>query len=232
MKKTILFCLTLLVTLGAFAQEKPKTDNLKKYSTGIDIFSDIWMNTPDEMDPRTINQGMNIFGMYNFPLNEGSNFSLAIGGGLGIHNLYNNSLLSKDENGVSVFTPISSFTNQDNESLDYKRNKLTLVYADLPIELRFRNEKKFRFALGVKVGYLLSSHTKYIGDDYLSGNSSDIRVKFHDIDNLNNMRYGATVKVGYRWANLMAFYSLSELFENNKGPEMYPLSVGITLTPW
>ena len=47
--------------------------------------------------------------------------------------------------------------------------------------------------------------------------------------NLSTFRYGFTARVGYRGLKLYATYYPVQLFEVDKGPEVYPFSVGLIL---
>ena len=124
-------------------------------------------------------------------------------------------------------TPIS-------DSITYKRNKLSTAYIDVPLELRYRtkpNDKgnSFKVALGVKGGFLLSNYTKFIGQGNNFGvSSTSTKYKKYDIPNIAKFRYGATVRIGYGPFNINAFYSLSPLFDKNAGPQITPISVGIS----
>jgi hypothetical protein len=46
---------------------------------------------------------------------------------------------------------------------------------------------------------------------------------------MDDFRFAATARVGYGWVNLFANYDLNPLFEDGRGPELYPYSVGVKL---
>ena len=139
----------------------------KRISIGFGLFTDIWMNTPDGMKTRTINQGVNVFGTYNLPFGK-SNFSFAIGVGITIHNLYWNYRFQGDSANFQ-FVKIE-------DSLKYKRSKLTMPYLEIPVEFRFKTKSKFAVALGFKVGYMVYGHAKWVGDDYLFKTTSTLKT--------------------------------------------------------
>lgn len=220
----------------------------------VDIFTDIWMNKPNDSTINTfaVNRGVNAYIMKDFPLGK-SNFSFAIGAGISCHNLYSDAVAVKESavdtaaalgysfTGRTVFQKLPEMIGTTETS--YKNNKLTAIYVDVPLEFRFRTKnegQKVKAALGFKVGYLLSSHQKYRGDDMVwdyatqswGMRSEDlVRHKNYKVPNIEVYRMGPTVRVGWGWVNVSAFYSLTDLFKKNKGPEMYPLSVGLTITP-
>jgi len=200
-----------------------------------EFFSDIWQNTPTQpasLKPKLINRGYNAYAMLDNPIMN-SNFSFAFGIGISIHNLYSNCIptevldTSGKPTGVTEFLAIP-------DNIKYKKNKLSLFYTDIPLELRFRTKNSsnnFKIAAGFKVGYLLQSHIKYEGDrfDNIEGT---IKYKEYKIANIETLRYGVTGRIGYGRYNLNVYYALTNLFAEGKGPEMYPISVGLAVTPF
>jgi hypothetical protein len=266
MKKFALLLGCILAVSTVFGQkdadEKTNTNKSKPLARldqadriMVDVFTDIWMNTPADsvMSTRAINQGSNVYVMRDFPLGK-SNFSFAIGAGIGCHNLYSNALTVRESTldstnafgytftGKTIFQKIPGTVGTT--EVGYKNNKLTTIFLDIPIEFRFRTKdqgQKFKFALGFKAGYLLSSHTKYRGDDlgynYVgqswSLNSEEtVKWKSYKVPNIEVYRMGPTLRVGWGWVNVSCYYSLTHLFKKNKSDyDMYPISVGLTITP-
>nr|WP_320117798.1 outer membrane beta-barrel protein [uncultured Marinifilum sp.] len=107
-----------------------------------------------------------------------------------------------------------------------KKTKLTSLYLTVPLLLEFQipvkyNQRRVHLSAGLVGGLRLGTHTKIKH----SGNKD----KDHDDFNLKAFRYSAQARIGYRSLNLFASYGLTELFESNKGPELTPFTVGITL---
>ncbi len=215
-----IFILFAVLILASYSQAQD-TGFQDKFTTGIDIFNDLVMDQPDNVEFKGFNPGANVYGMYSYPIPK-SKLSLAIGLGLGMHNLHSNAALV-DTSGSSFFEPYA-------DGVDYKINKLQLTYLDIPAELRFKSEKGLRFAIGIKAGFLLNAHTKYKGENPDGGRS--IKIKEGKLPNLEKWRFGPTMQIGYKWINLMAFYSLSTVFDKTVGPEIFPVSVGIALRPF
>ncbi|HLN52311.1 MAG TPA: outer membrane beta-barrel protein [Lentimicrobium sp.] len=218
MRKLFALLACLLLTASIQAQTTELKEN---FTTGLDIFNDLVMDEPDSVNFRGFNPGVNLYGMYSYEIPK-SNLSLAIGLGLGMHNLHSDAALM-DTSSVSFFAPYA-------DGVDYKINKLQLTYIDLPAEIRFKSEKGFRFAIGIKAGYLLSAHTKYKGDNPDGGRS--IKIKEGKLSNLEKWRFGPTMQIGYKWINLMGYYSLSTVFDEASGPAIFPVSIGIALRPF
>jgi len=260
MKKLLLITLAFLFAVSVNAQQKKdsvrvknKTSEIKKGNVGIlnqadrivfDIFSDIWMNAPtDSMTIKKVNRGADFYLMKEFPFGK-SNFSFALGLGVGCTNLYSNStpvksftidsLGAKAYDGKTVFTKIPSFSPDGKQDIHFKNNKFTLIYLDIPLEFRYRmRNNAFKVYLGGKVGLTLSNHTKYNGDDYNENYpTGNIRIKEYKIANVQKYRYGLTARIGWKWIQVYGYYSLSKLFKKDLGPDMYPISVGLTISPY
>ena len=228
MKRALIFLFSFaMISSSLLAQESSNDKFLKKFSTGIDIINDFVMDAPDDIEFRSFNPGVNVYGLYTFPINE-SNFAFALGAGLGMHNLHSNGLLS-DTASISFFTKFPDKDENDN-SISYKKNKLALTYLDFPFELRFKSDNGIRFAVGFKIGILLNAHTKFKGDDPVDGDN--IKIKESGLPNFQSWRFGPSVQIGYKWVNLTGFYSTTRIFEENAGPEIFPVSIGIALRPF
>jgi hypothetical protein len=216
--KKIGFLLAAIMVFS-IAQAQVITDKTsKKITVGFDIFTDVWLNQPEDMKTRTINQGFNVFATYNFPLGE-SPHTFSIGTGIRTHNLYSNNLIADIHADTIKFVTISE---------SYKRSKVNLVYLDFPMEFRFRFDNKWKAGIGFKLGIEMDSKTKYLGK--ISSGGPDVKVKLKDINQLEKYTFGPTLRLGYRWINLFAYYQIPGVFERDLGPELTPFSVGVTIS--
>lgn len=237
MKKILIISLILLTSLAAMSQDdKNKSDEKKPLSKNDrfmwGVHTDMWQDAPDSIGIKSMNQGMSFQGMLDYPFSR--NFSFAIGLGLSSHNIYSSSWLLPERDSLNKLTGKSGFYKIPTDSVSYKNNKVHITYLDIPVELRFRSNgsEGLKIALGFKAGLTINNHTKYKGDEYIYGDGTTVKEKFHNNENILNYRYGATARIGYKWINLNVFYSLTNLFKDNKGPEMYPISVGLIITPF
>ncbi len=194
----------------------------RKVTVGVDVYTDIWQNKPDDMYIRTINQGANVFAMYNFQIADGPS-TFGVGLGISNHNLYSHSRIDNIKADTIVFTPIS-------DDLSYKRTKINLTYLDIPFELKLRFKNEMKMGVGFKIGYLLTSKEKYIGDT--PEQATRVTIKTKSISQMQTYAYGFTLRFGYKSVNLFGYYQISQIFNKERGPELYPISVGITLTPF
>ncbi len=222
----------------------------KKDAIVMNFYTDIWQKNDSSMSIRNYSPGFDIYLMKDITFGK-SKFSFGYGLGISVHNMHSDAVPKNEMKwdsatsqnvftGKTIFSRIPDYVN--NNEIKYDNNKLTLTYIEIPLELRYKKENKrgkmFKFSVGGKAGYLLSSYTKYKGTKY-EGSSSDpdvgvakIKIKNYNISNLQSLSYGVTMRVGYGLCNIFGYYSLSKIFKKDKGPEMYPISVGISITPF
>lgn len=231
MKKILSLLLLLLIMKYACSQQSQESrPSVKKFTTGIELFTDIWQGPYKNMVPSNFNRGVEIFAMYNVPM-EKTPLTFSLGVGIGVHNLYSDAALVLDENNNYSFQPISSYLGPGT-AVQYKKNKITVTYGDFPFEFRYKSKTDFKAAIGMKFGFVLGSHTKYKGEDYMYHSSETVKIKTMGLKNLERWRYGLTAKIGYRAVELYGFYSFTNLFRKDEGPEMYPISLGLSLRPF
>ena len=78
-------------------------------------------------------------------------------------------------------------------------------------------------SFGVVGSLLLNSHTKVVVDD--NGKKKD---KVWNSFYLNPFRASLMAKLGYHDFGVYATYSLTQMFQDGKGPELYPFAAGVT----
>jgi len=227
MKKTIIFSLMVILGFGAFAQPAAES-TMKKISVGYDLYTSIFLDMPTGIKTRTINQGANVFLMYNHMLSD-NGFSFAGGLGISSENLYLKNAFIPNIKADSI-----SFVNVP-LGVKVTRSKLNVTYFDIPLEVRYVTAKKMRFTLGMKFGFLIDSKTMFKGDAIdQEGNKLGYgtQVKYKNVNQLESVRYGVQARIGWKWVHVYGYYSLNKLFKADKGPQMYPISVGITFMPF
>lgn len=109
----------------------------------------------------------------------------------------------------------------------FKQNKLFIGYLTMPLLLEFQLHKKSRPA---KTTFFLSAGV--IGSVKIASRQkmsfADNRVYINKNDfNLAPFKLDATARIGNDTFTLFANYGLTTLFEKNKGPELYPLTLGL-----
>lgn len=126
----------------------------------------------------------------------------------------------------------SSFTwgNVDStNTFSYKKNRLSSYFVQVPLLLDFNTssnpKKAFHICVGVVGKYLLGGRTKQI----VVKNGDTFKNTRNDSYNMNPFQFAGYVSVGYGNVTLFAQSNLNEMFKQNKGPELYPFSVGVRL---
>ncbi|NOR87751.1 MAG: outer membrane beta-barrel protein [Bacteroidales bacterium] len=226
MKRIIIFSLLVFMGLGAYAQPAAES-TLKKFSIGYDLYTSIYLDMPTGVKTRTINQGANVFLMYNHLMGD-DGFSFAGGVGITSENLYLKDAYIPNVKADSIsFEPYPL-------GVDAKRYKLNVTYIDIPIEVRYVTENKMRFTLGMKFGFLIDSKDKYLGDAFDENGTLGYGTheKHKTVNQLESTRYGVQARVGWKWVHIYGYYSLNKIFTANNGPQMYPISVGVTFMPF
>ena len=129
---------------------------------------------------------------------------------------------------TGVIEPIDLAVTQPNWNIE--KSKLSTTYATLPILLELHssssNSKGLVFSAGAIGGIKLGSNTKVIYKE----NGDKNKDKTKDDFNLSPFRYGVTARIGVGDWLVYGTYYFTPLFEKNKGPELYPISIGIALS--
>lgn len=108
----------------------------------------------------------------------------------------------------------------------YEKSKLMVASVRVPLMLEYQTNSKmkansFHIGGGVVGSARVWSHTK------IKYNGSKVKDKgdFY----INPFRADAIATIGWGVINLHGTYALTEMFRKNKGPEVYPFEIGITL---
>jgi len=172
------------------------------------ITYNILQNLPTGITKSKFSPGISVGFLRDMPINKNRTFSIAIGVGYSLsvlrENMYTYDL--PDSNGVVTRTyevlSADSF---------YDKNKQTLSYIDVPLEIRWRastpeSHKFWRIYSGFKVSYLIGDRYKFIND------VQTITIK-NNAD-LNKLQYGCYLAVGWNSVNFYAYYSLNPIFKS------------------
>jgi hypothetical protein len=233
------FCLAQEVSTETVADTKPKKKRKppRKEMVLVNLNFDGWIGTPSTISSKWFSsRGVDVAVVYDYVIAK-SLFSIAGGVGFNSHNIH--------MEGFPIEYPLTSgstYTKLDTEFFEGKKinvNKISTNFIDLPFELRFRskphkNGKRIAASVGFKLGWLVQSHTKTKTDEdlFYEGINFRDKIKTYDIPNLTKFRYGVTARVGYANFYLNFFYSLTPLFQNGRGTEATPISVGIGVSPF
>ncbi len=180
----------------------------------------------DESDFMNLNAGKSMFVginflQYNIGLQKNkTNLGLVTGMGWTVYNyrLDNNYLVMQNDDGITIGDPVID--------KDIKKSKIVSSYINIPLLFEVQsvdesNRNAF-ISAGVYGGFRLGSHTKTV---YYGGDKQKSR---QDI-NINPIQYGLMFQIGFEFIKLYGTYNLSTLYEADKGPEVNPYTIGITL---
>ncbi|UCH13501.1 MAG: PorT family protein [Bacteroidales bacterium] len=110
------------------------------------------------------------------------------------------------------------------------KSKLRTTFLTVPLlfELQLieaKRSKRFFISAGAIGGLKLGSQSKVIYK--VDGNRKKDKTK--DDFNINPLRYGLTARIGYRALKFYANYYLTPFFEKDGDPQLYPVSLGLSL---
>lgn len=216
--------------------KKHKKEKFDGHWGGFDIGinglldADNSLNTPDGyefMDLRmekSINVGINIFEQ-NFNIIE-ENFGMTTGIGLEWNNyrLHDRARVFLDEE-LAGYKYEGSDTN-------FVKSKFVTSYLTVPLMFEFQTNShsktnSFHVGFGVTSGLRIGTHTKIVHK-----NGDKDTEKDRGAASMNPFKIDLMARIGWGKINLYGKYALVKLFKENRGPEMYPFSVGISLVNW
>lgn len=236
MKKGILFIFTVIIGISVFAQEEDKQEeNQKDYYENeakdrlvMGFTWDGWIHNVDSLETKWNSWGFHFYFMYDIPIAK-SAFSFAPGIGLSGSWVKNNSWLDESNPDRTVMRPFA-------DTIKRKRNSLVRLHFDIPVELRYRSKpnsknKSFKLAIGAVAGVLMSDHTKLKTSDpvFSQGRGTTKIIKEYKYGDLARFKFGPTLRIGYGSINLYGFFNALKLFKNDQGPDVYPISVGLSI---
>jgi hypothetical protein len=153
-----------------------------------------------------------------------NNIGLVTGVGLSFqsYHLDDNTTISVDEN-QKIHPSVIYYDSS-------QKSKLSIAYLEVPLLLEFqvpiRNKaNRLYFSAGVTGAKRLESHSKM----KYRKNGKREKLKSPGDYSINDYKVAATFRMGYRRVNLFATYDIVPLFEDRRGPVIYPFSVGLKL---
>ena len=181
----------------------------------------------------------------NIPLNKNRTFGIVSGMGLTWNNYrFEDNVMLRNEN--------KTINGYYIDGVGMKKSKLVSSYLTFPLffELQTnasKRKEKAHLAVGLVGGWRFASHTKLyfleankpyklndeagnVVDELVSpGASRRNIVKDYNSFQQNPFKLDAGIRAGWGIVNLFANYSLTPFFIRDRGPELYPFAVGITL---
>ena len=158
------------------------------------------------------------FIQFNIPFGKYNGLVTGMGSTWNHYHLRNNVNLIENTNGVITTEPETNY--------DLNKNNLNLWYLNVPLLYEFQipvgeNNYSIHFSFGVVGSLKLMAKYVQEADNFKRKDKSDFQIP--------GFKYGATFRMGYRYINLFANYDFTPLFKENRGPEIFPVSVGLVL---
>lgn len=190
-----------------------------------------WNNKPDSIQTKGLSRTFNAYFLFDFPFKTNPKWSVAIGPGIATDNIF----FDETNVGISANTNALVFDNVSDTN-HFKKYKLTTAFLEAPVELRFtanpyENKRSIKFAVGAKVGTLLSATVK--GKELQ--NSADRSINDYTMKEkskrfFNTTRLSGTARLGYGPFSIFASYGITPVFKEGLGPQVRPLSIGLTIS--
>jgi len=145
-----------------------------------------------------------------------------IGLSLQSYHLNSNTTIELDENRKVIPQTLFFDSNQ--------KSKLSSVYLEVPLLVEFQIPvshfaNRVYFSAGIIGSKRLETHTKI----KYRKNGERQKLKSPGDYSIRDFKVSGTIRMGYRWINLFASCDVVPLFEDRRGPELYPFTVGIKL---
>ncbi|WP_339917997.1 porin family protein [Yeosuana marina] len=225
MKSFVCVSIFLISLQWSFSQEAvgKQVDSLyKEDQFYIGTSYNLLSKKPTDLSQSGFSIGLHLGFIKDMPINKDRNIAIGIGLGYSANSFNQNLLINKDSQGVLNYSILSSTDT-------YSRNKFSEHLIEMPFEFRWRTSnatdyKFWRIYTGFKIGYVLASTTKHVGD---LGN-----LKYKGIQDFNNLQYGLTLSIGYNTWNFYTYYGLNPMFSGNakidgKSIDMKAVKIGL-----
>jgi hypothetical protein len=200
----------------------------------IQLSYDSWVGAPDSIknNMKGLHRGANVYFMFDKPFRNNQRLSVGIGVGVGTSNVYFKNMKAEITSGNTQlpFELVDSVNN-------YKKYKLNTAFLELPLELRYSSKpdmpnKSIKGAIGIKVGTLLSAHTKQKNTENSGGQTIREGIwKEKSKNYFNSTRLAVTARFNYGVFGIFGSYSLTPMFKSGVADQdMRLLQVGLTIT--
>ncbi len=214
------FCFSILPSQEAFSQEK---DRERLDMLMINLNSSFLLGSKGLFEQKFFSHGYDVALMYDHFLPR-SPMSIGIGLGLSHMRIYSNAevvWVDSNETNFHAFNVLPFDTT-------YKRSAFNLNYLEIPAELRYRskpNEKghPWKISIGAKVGFKINTRQLFV-------DAQGYRYTSTRFPNAARVRGTATFRAGYGKFSIYGAYQFTPLFHEGQGTELYPLSVGVSLS--
>ena len=243
MKKVILSAVSILLFGSLVIAQTPTSKDATKIDlTGraadhlmLQFGSDMWTGKPDSVKTSGFSRHFNAYFMYDVPFKKDPHYSVAFGLGVGTSNIFLDNHTYADVKSPSSTLP---FHHIDSISNHFSKQKLTTIYLQAPVELRYYSDpahpnKSWKTAVGFKLGTLLKGYSK--AKNFVRSDGSTVYGSTYIEKEYNKRWFDATDvtltgRFGYGIISLDAGYQVTGVFRDGLGPVVNKFSIGITMS--
>lgn len=200
---------------------------------------DNWANKPDSANIQGFNHSLNFYFMMDYPFQTDKRLSIGVGIGLGSGQIYFN----KSYPQIAAYgSPTLSFAtspsgNGTAAGADhYKRFKLVTNYLEIPVELRFsldpeHMDKSWKFALGTKIGYLITAYTKSVDPENVAGNVlAHVVEKESSKQFFSSFKFEPTVRISKGIFGIFGQFQVNSQTNSTSGSSVLPFAAGVVIS--
>ncbi len=212
--------------------QRRKSDPPFRTYLNVDLGINNYLNNNNQMPSSDQPYAVKGWGSWNVGLNWMASQRLSKGFywdfGLGV-NWYNFKFENRDfqavrgENGIDFNqrTDVTGFKSKISASYLTAQTMLKLDFG----RMNDNGHRGFRLAAGPYAGFRLGGNSKFV---YREPNGSGRKKEKQGTGMyLNNFRYGVRGELGVGRVTFFSTYDLNSLFQENRGPELNPISFGI-----
>ena len=185
------------------------------------------VNMPDTLTSVGISRSFSFYFMLDFPFKSDARLSAAAGLGIGSHNYF----FSNEQQPLSVIP-----TAESSGGNHYKKYKFVTTYLEVPLELRYaldpeHTNNSWKFAVGAKVGILLSGYAKGKNVENSAGQVIQAVVEKQRANTyFNNVNLAGTIRISKGPVGIFAQMAAVPVIKASYSTAMYPFTIGICLS--
>jgi len=197
----------------------------------VQIGYDKWAGKPDSIRTKGFAHSINVYFMLDFPFKTDPRFSVGLGAGVsGSSTYFDKTIVDVAGTGTKLNFRHVADTNY------FKKFKLSNVYAEVPLELRFtpdpeHNGKSLKFAIGAKIGTMINAHTK--GKTLVSKSGGSINAYIRKENSkrfFNTTRLAGTARIGYGVFSFFGVYQINAFLKDGAGANIHPYTIGFGIS--
>ena len=113
--------------------------------------------------------------------------------------------------------------------LEYEKNRLKVGYIKIPLLLEINTSKQEEKNFHIAAGFIAGWNYRTVFKQKYEVDNDTVKSKVKGDYNVSPFSLEASARVGYGDLTLFASASITSLFEEDKGPEVYPFTVGLTV---